>query len=143
MIGNRFITAKIYYIAISTAIVCMAAILTSCGGMSKQEKAMVGKYYIPAISDTRPLIELNADNRSVIRAIRPGEISFFVEGEWHVEGDSLIFHNDASPITIEEGDPGLVGNVAPRVAYPILNFDETTLRIERQGAIYDYHRRLE
>ena len=82
MIGNRFITAKIYSIAISTAIVCMAAILTSCGGMSKQEKAMVGKYYIPAISDTRPLIELNADNRSVIRAIRPGEISFFVEGEW-------------------------------------------------------------
>ena len=76
MIGNRFITAKIYSIAISTAIVCMAAILTSCGGMSKQEKAMVGKYYIPAISDTRPLIELNADNRSVIRAIRPGEISF-------------------------------------------------------------------
>lgn len=68
---------------------------------------MVGKYYIPAISDTRPLIELNADNRSVIRAIRPGEISFFVEGEWHVEGDSLIFITTLPQSPSRRGIPDL------------------------------------
>ena len=51
--------------------------------------------------------------------------------------------NDISSITIEEGDPGLIGTVAPRVAYPILGFDDTVLHIERQGVVYDYHRRLE
>lgn len=134
-------------IAVSTIAVSVAmlsvGLLTSRGGMSSREKALVGKYYIQAISDTHPLIELNQENRSVIRAIRPGELSFFVEGEWHVKDDSLIIVNDAGSITIEEGDPGLVGTVAPRVAYPIVSYDETTLRIKRQGAIYDYHRRLE
>lgn len=104
---------------------------------------MVGKYYIPAVSDTHPLLELEADRRAVIRAIRPGELSFYVSGEWRLENDSLIIDNDISSITIEEGDPGLIGTVAPRVAYPILGFDDTVLHIERQGVVYDYHRRLE
>ena len=117
--------------------------LTSCGGMTDREKGMVGKYYIPALSDTRPALELNDENRSVIRAIRPGELSFFVEGTWTVRDDSLIIVNDASSITIEEGDPTLIGTVAPRVAYPIISSDETTLRILRGGIEYDYHRRPE
>ena len=116
--------------------------LASCGGMSDREKSMVGKYYIPAISDTHPLIELDADRHALLRAIRPGELSFYVTGQWRVDNDSLIIDNDASSITIEEGDPSLVGSVAPRVAYPIINFDETTLRIEKQGITYDYHRRM-
>ncbi|MDE6528474.1 MAG: hypothetical protein K2L78_05455 [Muribaculaceae bacterium] len=119
------------------------ALLQSCGGMSEQEKRMVGNYYIPAISDTHPLLELDADGNAVVRAIRPGELSFFVTGQWHLENDSLIIDNDISSITIEEGDPGLVGTVAPRVAYPILGFDDVVLRLERQGVVYDYHRRPE
>ena len=118
-----------------------AAMISSCGGMSDREKAMIGKYYIPAVSDTHPLIELDDKNHSVLRAIRPGELSFSVEGTWHVEGDSLVIVNDASSITIEEGDPTLVGSVAPRVAYPIDNSDETSMRISRHGVIYDYQRR--
>lgn len=120
-----------------------AALLASCGGMTDREKAMVGKYYISAISDTHPVIELNDNNASVLRAIRPGELSFSVEGTWHIVGDSLIIVNDASSITIEEGDPTLVGNVAPRVAYPIIKADETMMRLERAGVLYDYHRRPE
>lgn len=120
-----------------------AALLASCGGMTDREKAMVGKYYISALSDTHPVIELNDNNRSVLRAIRPGELSFSVEGTWHVVDDSLIIVNDDATITIEEGDPALVGTVAPRVAYPILHADETLMRIERSGVIYDYHRRSE
>ena len=118
-------------------------LLASCGGMTDREKAMAGKYYISALSDTHPVIELNDKNRSVLRAIRPGELSFSVEGTWHVEGDSLIIVNDSTSITIEEGDPALVGSIAPRVAYPILRADETMMRIERSGVIYDYQRRPE
>ena len=131
----RFISIAVMALTLTT--------LTACGGMSKREKSMIGKYYIPAVSDTHPLLELSADRQSVMRAIRPGELSFYVEGEWKVENDSLIIVNDASSITIEEGDPALVGTVAERVAYPILGYDETTLRIERQGVVYDYHRRAD
>lgn len=120
-----------------------ALLLASCGGMTDREKAMAGKYYISALSDTHPVIELNDKNRSVLRAIRPGELSFSVEGTWHVEGDSLIIVNDSTSIIIEEGDPALVGSIAPRVAYPILRADETMMRIERSGVIYDYQRRPE
>lgn len=124
-------------------IIAPLTLLCACSGMSDQEKQMVGKYYIPALSDTRPLLELNPERKAVIRAIRPGELSFFVEGTWKVEDDSLIIVNDASSITIEDGDPSLVGTVAPRVAYPILSFNDNTLRIERGGIRYDYHRRME
>ena len=81
-------------------------LLAACGGLSDREKQMVGKYYIPAVSDTNPLMELNRH-------------------------------------TLEDGDPGLVGHVTRRVAYPIRSFNESTLTIERQGINYDYHRRAE
>lgn len=121
----------------------VAMLFAACGGMSEQEKRMVGSYYIPDITDSRPLIELHADGSSLMRAVRPGELSFFVTGTWSVDNDSLIILNDASSITIEEGDPAFVGDVSPRVAYPIVRYDETTLCIEKHGVIYDYHRRVE
>lgn len=120
-----------------------AVLLSACGGMTDQEKSMIGKYYIPALSDTRPMLELDAERHSVIRAIRPGELSFYVEGTWEVKDDSLVIVNDGASITIEDGDPSLVGTVAPRVAYPIVSYDERVLRIERGGIQYDYHRRME
>ena len=118
-------------------------LLASCGGLTDQEKRMVGKYYIPALSDTHPLIELNADGTSVLRAIRPGDITYSVTGVWKVDNDSLIIESDSTSITIEDGDPGLVGHVSRRVAYPIKRYSESTLSIERQGITYDYHRRSE
>lgn len=118
-------------------------LLAACGGLSDREKQMVGKYYIPAVSDTNPLIELNEDRTSVLRAIRPGDITYSVTGTWQCDGDSLVIVNDSTSITIEDGDPGLVGHVTRRVAYPIRSFNESTLTIERQGINYDYHRRAE
>ncbi len=141
MINNR--NFSIYPLTGVIAAAVAGALLQSCGGLSEQEEGMVGKYYIPTVSVTHPLLELEADRSAVIRAIRPGELSFYVSGEWRLENDSLIIDNDISSITIEEGDPGLIGTVAPRVAYPILGFDGTVLHIERQGVVYDYHRRLE
>lgn len=118
-------------------------LLASCGGLTDQEKRMVGKYYVPALSDTNPLIELNADGTSVLRAIRPGDITYSVTGVWKVDNDSLIIESDSTSITIEDGDPGLVGHVSRRVAYPIKGYNESTLSIVRQGITYDYHRRSE
>lgn len=121
----------------------LLSLLAACGGLSEQEEKMVGKYYISALSDTNPLIELNADRTSVLRAIRPGDITYSVTGVWKVENDSLIIESDSTSITIEDGDPGLVGHVSRRVAYPIKDFNESTLSIQRQGITYDYHRRLD
>ena len=128
------------YMAVAGGVMLL---LGSCGGMTDQEKAMIGKYYISAVSDTHPLLELNEGNAAVVRAIRPGELSFSVEGVWHVRNDSLVIDNDVSSIAIEEGDPALVGNVSEHVSWPIRHYDETTLRLERGGTIYDYHRRMD
>lgn len=128
------------YMAVAGGVMLL---LGSCGGMTDQEKAMIGKYYISAVSDTHPLLELNEGNAAVVRAIRPGELSFSVEGVWHVRNDSLVIDNDVSSIAIEEGDPALVGNVSEHVSWPIRHYDETTLRLERGGIIYDYHRRMD
>lgn len=118
-------------------------VLAACGGLSDQEKQLVGKYYNTSLSDTRPVIELNADRTSVRRGIRPGEISYSVGGTWKVDGDSLVILSDSTSITIEEGDPGLVGHVVARKAIPLSGFSENTLSIEQQGITYVYHRRLE
>lgn len=118
-----------------------AAAMTACSGLSEREEAMVGKYYIPQVSDTYPLIELNGDRSATLRAILPGELTYSVDGRWEVSDDSLIIVNQAESITIESGDPALVGRVAPRVAWPIKRFDESTLSIEKQGITYDYRRR--
>lgn len=117
--------------------------MSACSGLSEREEKMVGKYYIPQLSDTSPIIELNGDRSSTLRAIMPGELTYSVDGRWEVAGDSLIIVNNAESITIEDGDPSLVGRVAPRVAWPIKRFDESTLSIERQGITYDYRRRME
>ena len=129
----------LYMAAAGTAL----ALLVSSGGRTDQEKSMIGKYYISAVSDTHPLLELNDGNMAVVRAIRPGELSFSVEGVWHVRNDSLVIDNVVSSIAIEDGDPALVGNVAEHLAWPIMHYDDTMLRIERGGVIYDYHRRME
>lgn len=123
--------------------IAAGALLSACGGLSDREEKMVGNYYIPAVSDSRPLLELGNDRSAVIRAIRPGELSYSVAGTWELDGDTLVIATDPSSITIEEGDPALVGTVAPRVAYPVKSFNETTLTIDRQGITYDYHRRIE
>ncbi len=118
-----------------------AITLSACGGLSEREEKMVGDYYLPAVSDTKPMFELGKDRSAVVRAIRPGELTYSVAGRWELSGDTLVIATDPSSITIEEGDPALVGTIAPRIAYPVEAFNETTLSLDRQGITYDYHRR--
>lgn len=125
-------------------IVVLAAALSMLAGcgLSSREKEMVGNYFIPEISDVEPLYELHSDGRSVMRAIRPGVLTCWVEGKWHVEGDSLILENDLSTLGTE-GDRSLMGEVSPRSAYLISDYNGVNLTLRKDGIDYIYHRRAE
>lgn len=114
-------------------------LLAACG-LSSREKEMVGNYFISEISDIEPLYELRGDGSSVMRAIRPEVLTCWVEGRWHVKGDSLIIENDLSTVGFE-GDRSLMGEVAPRAAYRISDYDGVSLTLRKDGIDYVYHRR--
>lgn len=119
---------------------CAALTLLSGCGLSSREKEMVGNYFISEISDIEPLYELHPDGSSVMRAIRPGVLTCWVEGRWHVDGDSLILENDLQTVGAE-GDRSLMGEVAPRSAYHISDYNGVTLTLRKDGIDYVYHRR--
>lgn len=120
--------------------VAAIGLLAGCG-LSTREKEMVGNYFISEISDIEPLYELRADGTSVMRAIRPEVLTCWVEGQWRIEGDSLIFENDLSTVKFE-GDRSLMGDVAPRSAYRITDYNGVTLTLRKDGIDYVYHRRV-
>lgn len=115
-------------------------LLAGCG-LSSREREMVGDYFISEISDIEPLYELHGDGTSVMRAIRPEVLTCWVEGRWHIDGDSLILENDLSTVKYE-GDRSLMGEVATRSAYHITDFNGTSLTLRKDGIDYVYHRRL-
>ncbi len=121
----------------------IGGMLAGCNRLSKQEKEMVGKYYNTALSDMKPAIELNADRSAVVRAIRPGDLVYAVSATWKATPDSLILIPDSTSIVVEEGDPAAVGNVAPRLAWPIVKYNEQTLTLIRDKNTIDYRHRYE
>lgn len=129
--------------AILPLLLLSVMILSACGGLSDQEKKLVGKYYNTALSDTRPVLELNADRTAVRRAIRTGELTYSVAATWEVKHDSIIITCDPTSVTIEEGDPGLVGQITVRKAYPLSGLSENNLEINEKGAVYVLQHRFE
>lgn len=121
----------------------IGGMLAGCNRLSKQEKEMVWKYYNTALSDMKPAIELNADRSAVVRAIRPGDLVYAVSATWKATPDSLILIPDSTSIVVEEGDPAAVGNVAPRLAWPIVKYNEQTLTLIRDKNTIDYRHRYE
>lgn len=117
-------------------------LLAACGGLSDQEKKLVGKYYNSALSDTRPVLELNADRTALRRGIGAG-ITYSVAGTWKVDNDSIIIECDSTSITIEDGDPGLVGHINPRKAIPLSGFTENNLEVREKGGVYVYQHRFD
>jgi len=75
-----------------------------------------------------------------MRAIRPEVATCWVEGRWHIVGDSLVIVNDPATLQVE-GNRSVVGNVAPRVAYLIRSYDGVALTLDKDGVDYTYHRR--
>jgi len=125
------IAAIIFLCAVS------ATVLSSCNRLSDEAKAIVGKYYEPAISETTPTMELNADGTCVIRAISPGVLSYAVHGNWNVLRDTLFVESDGRAVEIR-GDSTLVGHVADHLARPVVDFtgSELTLKFHDCDKVY-------
>ena len=111
----------------------------SCGRLSKEAKQIAGDYIIPEVSQTEPVMELKRDATCVLRAIKPGVLTYAVEGDWNVENDSLIISLDASTVSYV-GDSALIGEIPVRSARKIVEHNDFNLQLESNGVIYYYKR---
>lgn len=128
--------------SILNASVCaaLALMFASCSGLSDEAKEMVGDYYIPEVSPDAPLMELNGNGKCVIRAVKPGIISYEVPGRWNVERDSLILKLKPEKLSFE-GDSTLIGEVPERIAQKISDYSGSSLTLQKGGVNYVYFRR--
>lgn len=115
-----------------------AAMFQSCSGLSGEAKKIVGNYVIPEVSQQQPVMELNSDATCVVRAIKPGVLTYAVEGTWNVENDSLVMLLDPSTLKIEEGDASLVGNIPQRAARKVAGYTDLSLELKSGDVIYYY-----
>lgn len=129
-----------------TAIIICATttlgLLSACNNLSSEAKKMVGNYYIPEISEDEPLMELRKDGHCTIRAIKPGVLTFSVDGEWNVSDDSLRLELDPTTLTVD-GDKSLVGEIPVKSSRAITGYNGISLTINDSGVTYVYHRRNE
>lgn len=119
-------------------VVALAA--TACHRLSSEAKKITGNYFIPEISEDEPLLELRKDATCTLRAIKPGVLTYSVDGYWNVLNDSLVADVDPSTI-VWEGDSSLIGEIAPRFTRHVVSFNDVTLTVEKDGVQYVYHRR--
>lgn len=123
------------FISLVSLIPCMQ----SCGKLSREAKAIAGSYVIPEVSNTLPVMELDSDASCLVRAIRPGVITYTVRGQWNVENDSLIMVLDRSTLEVD-GDASLVGDIPVRYARKIVEYSDLSLELESDGIQYYYKR---
>lgn len=125
--------------AITILLVVCAVALASCHRLSKEAREITGIYFNTELSQTDPVMELRSDATCTVRAIRPGVLTYSVDGTWNVERDSLIILLD--PSTLEfSGDSLVIGDIPARNARKILGHNEFSLQLEQDGAQYMYKR---
>ncbi len=117
-------------------------LFTSCDPLSKEAKEIVGTYYNTELSETDPIMELKRDATCKIRAIKPGVLTYCVNGKWKVEKDSLILELDHTTVTFE-GDSSIIGEIPQRMAQKISGHNDFSLQLESGGITYMYKRRNE
>lgn len=118
--------------------VLAAVIMQSCSGLSGEAKKIAGNYVIPEVSQQLPVMELNPDATCVVRAIKPGVLTYAVEGTWNVENDSLVMLLDHSTLKVEEGDASLVGNIPDRSARKVAGYTDLSLELKSGDVVYYY-----
>lgn len=121
------------------SLMCAMLLMQSCGKLSGEAKEIVGNYIIPEISGSQPVMELNRDATCVVRAIRPGVITYSVRGTWNVENDSLVMILDRTTLEVE-GDETLVGDIPERSARKVVEHSDLSLELENDGILYYYKR---
>ncbi len=122
--------------------ICTVSLLVSCSGLSRKAKQIVGVYYNPELSQTEPVMELRSNATCVVRAIKPGVLTYSVEGKWNVENDSIVFILEPSTLKVE-GDRALVGEIPARYTRKLADFNDFNLQLEQDGVMYLYQRRSE
>lgn len=120
----------------------LAVACCSCNHLSDEAKEMTGTYYIDEVSTDEPVLELRKDGTVLQRAIKPGVLTYTVEGEWNVLRDTLFIENNTKPVEVE-GDASLVGRIPEKRALPVVDFNGLTLTLRSGGADYVYRRRGE
>lgn len=126
---------------LSVSLLC-TLVLCACSRLSGEAKKIVGTYYNTELSETEPVMELHRDAKCVIRAIKPGVLTYSVEGTWNVKNDSLIVTLDPSTLK-SEGDKTLIGKIPERFAQKVAGYNEFSLQLENNGITYFYKRRTE
>ena len=111
-----------------------------CSRLSSEAKEIVGTYYNTELSQTEPVMELRNDATCVIRAIKPGVLSYSVDGKWNVEHDSLIVRLDPGSLKFV-GDSTLIGHIPEKIAQKVVSYNDFTLQLETDGISYLYQRR--
>lgn len=123
------------------AAAALCAVTMGCHRLSEKARQMPGHYYINEISQDLPLLELNDDATCIVRAIKPGILTYAVAGRWDVVGDSLVI--EVEPVLTElQGDSSLVGDIPARLARRVQEFTGTSLTLRHDGSDYVYLRRI-
>ncbi len=123
------------------AAAALCAVTMGCHRLSEKARQMPGHYYINEISQDLPLLELNDDATCIVRAIKPGILTYAVAGRWDVVGDSLVI--EVEPVLTElQGDSSLVGDIPARLARLVQEFTGTSLTLRHDGSDYVYLRRI-
>ena len=127
---------------LSLALVAAAMMLAACSSLSPEAKEIVGVYFNPELSQTDPVMELHEDATCVVRAIKPGVLTYSVCGTWNVKNDSIVFLLD--PTTVKsEGESTLIGDIPSRYSRRVVEHNDFNLQLEQDGIVYLYHRRAE
>lgn len=123
------------------AAAALCAVTMGCHRLSEKARQMPGHYYINETSQDLPLLELNDDATCIVRAIKPGILTYAVAGRWDVVGDSLVI--EVEPVLTElQGDSSLVGDIPARLARRVQEFTGTSLTLRHDGSDYVYLRRI-
>lgn len=115
-------------------------LLSSCSKLSPEAEKIIGTYYNTELSQSAPVMELREDASCTIRAIKPGVLTYCVEGTWNVENDTIFFELEPSTLRAE-GDKSLIGVVPSRFSRHVVDYNDFILQLEHEGVVYQYLRR--
>lgn len=121
------------------SLMLISASFCGCSKLSKEAREITGIYYNHEISQNEPVMELHKNATCLIRAIKPGVLTYSVEGEWNVENDSLIINVEPSTLKFE-GDSTIIGDIPYRIARKITSHNGLSLQLEKNGVSYIFQR---
>lgn len=87
------------------------------------------------------MYELKKEGTCVVRNLLPQVLTMAVKAKWVVTNDSLIINNDLSTVRCV-GDTSLIGSVAPAMSRKLVDFDDRSITLGKEGVAYRYEKKL-